>query len=45
MFRLNQEELRLNFEAEIAKTAAKEQALAAIMEQCSTPLVSRLPLF
>ncbi|CAH3115016.1 unnamed protein product [Pocillopora meandrina] len=29
-FRLKQEELRLDLEAEIAKTAAKEQALAAI---------------
>ena len=29
-FRLKQEELRLNLEAEIVKTVAKEQALAAI---------------
>ena len=34
-FCLNQEELRLNLEAEIAKTVAKEEALAAIMEQPS----------
>ena len=32
-FRLNQEESRLNLEAEIAKTVVKEQALAAITEQ------------
>ena len=32
-FRLKQEELRLDLEAEIAKTAAKEQALAAIVTQ------------
>ena len=34
-FRLKQEELRLNLEAEIVKTVAKEQALAAIAEQSS----------
>ena len=34
-FRLKQEELRLNLEAEIAKTVAKEQVLAAIAEQPS----------
>ena len=34
-FRLKQEESRLNLEAEIAKTVAKEQALAAIEEQSS----------
>ena len=32
-FRLNQEESRLNLEAEIEKTVAKEQALAAMAEQ------------
>ena len=32
-FRLKQEELRLDLEAKIAKTAAKEQALAAIVTQ------------
>ena len=32
-FRLKLEELRLNLEAEIAKTVAKEQVLAAIVEQ------------
>ena len=32
-FRLKQDESRLNLEAEIAKTVAKEQALAAIAEQ------------
>ena len=34
-FRLKQEESRLNLEAEIAKTVAKEQALAARAEQSS----------
>ena len=34
-FRLKQEESRLNLEAEIAKTVAKERALAAIAEQSS----------
>ena len=34
-FRLKQDESRLNLEAEIAKTVAKEQALAAIAEQSS----------
>ena len=34
-FRLKQEELRLNLEAEIVKTVVKEQALAAIAEQSS----------
>ena len=33
--RLKQEELRLNLEAEIAKTVAKEQALVAIAKQPS----------
>ena len=32
-FRLKQEELRLDLEAEIPKTVAKEQALAAIATQ------------
>ena len=34
-FHLKQDELRLNLEAEIAKTVAKEQVLAAIAEQPS----------
>ena len=34
-FRLKQEESRLNLESEIAKTVAKERALAAIAEQSS----------
>ena len=34
-FRLKQEELRLNLEAKIVKTVAKDQALAAIAEQSS----------
>ena len=34
-FRLKQEELRLNLEAKIVKTVAKEQGLVAIVEQSS----------
>ena len=37
-FRLKQEESRLNLEAEVVKTVAKEQALASITEQSSLPV-------